>query len=178
MRAFCYKIRIQTQTRRHYPNCSVAMIHSYCECRRETPDAYPNCSVAMIPSPTTDALPSKPTTYIKRAQQQKTAVQVVHHTLCQHLTTRQPQLPTTNPIPKLALDYRNHCLHLPTLTIEIALLRTRHQRRTQHATPCPHEFYPACGLVHTASCSNPDRSSLSRHERRSVGSPCITETIG
>ena len=52
----------------------------------------------------------------------KTAVQVVRHTLRQHLATRQTQPPTTNPIHKLALDHRNHRLHLPTLTLQPARL--------------------------------------------------------
>jgi DNA-directed RNA polymerase specialized sigma24 family protein len=67
----------------------------------------------------------------------KTAVQVIHHTLRQHLTTRQLQLPTTNPIPKLALDYRNHRLHLPTLTIQPARFDTRHNLCPQHTRPRP-----------------------------------------
>ena len=64
-------------------------------------------------------------------------MQVISHTLRQHLTTRQTQPPTTHTIPKLALDYRNHRLHLPTLTIQPARFDTLHDPRTQHARPRP-----------------------------------------
>ena len=91
----------------------------------------------MIPQLTTDTPHAKSTHTPNAHNNQKTAVQVISHTLRQHLTTRQTQPPTTHTIPKLALDYRNHRLHLPTLTIQATRLRAFHQLGTHHARPRP-----------------------------------------
>jgi hypothetical protein len=95
------------------------------------------CSVAMIPNPTADTPPQSPPHTPNIHNNTKTAMQVINHTLRQHLTTRQTQPPTTHTIPKLALDHRNHRLHLPTLTIQPARFDTLHDLRTQHARPRP-----------------------------------------
>ena len=91
----------------------------------------------MIPNPTADTPPQSPPHTPNIHNNTKTAMQVISHTLRQHLTTRQTQPPTTHTIPKLALDYRNHRLHLPTLTIQPARFDTLHDPRTQHARPRP-----------------------------------------
>jgi hypothetical protein len=98
---------------------------------------FKHCSVAMIPNPTADTPPQSPPHTPNIHNNTKTAMQVINHTLRQHLTTRQTQPPTTHTIPKLALDYRNHRLHLPTLTIQPARFDTLHDLRTQHARPRP-----------------------------------------
>jgi len=95
------------------------------------------CFVAMIPQLTTDTPHAKSTHTPNAHNNKKTAVQVVRYTLRQHLTTRQTQPPTTHTIPKLALDHRNHRLHLPTLTIQATRLRAFHQLGTPHARPRP-----------------------------------------
>ena len=127
----------------------------------------------MIPNPTA-APPQSPPHTPNIHNNTKTAMQVISHTLRQHLTTRQTQPPTTHTIPKLALDYRNHRLHLPTLTIQATRFDTRHNRRTHHARPRPQ---PTPAPIPHPSTLHPDHQTLRPPTAKIVpNAPCVPQT--
>jgi hypothetical protein len=131
----------------------------------------------MIPQLTTDTPHAKSTHTPNAHNNKKTAVQVVRHTLRQHLTTRQTQPPTTHTIPKLALDYRNHRLHLPTLTIQATRLRAFHQLRTQHARPRPQPTPHAVSAAPHPSTLHPAHQTLRPPTAKIVpNAPCVPHT--